>query len=440
MNITYNGGFVIILNMLLYIALASMCLYKYKWHSLSTFLSLLYTVSSIAALLLYNSPLYHVTYKKTNDLTIDGCLCLFVINAALILSFAHFKLSKYVCVHHYNRDALKRIQKIVILLLSVYLLFHLPAAIWNYFTAADLARMRNAVYGTHIEQQFFVLSLIPRIVGSMPLVLIAITGIRFFLFRQIDNWDRAAVLLYFLMNIYLVFSAVSRGTVVFVILEVIVVLIVFYPYISKRIKKKIFIYSSVLLPFLLSMFLTISAARFGNYYKAPAAVSFSALRYIGESQLDFMTWLYPDLKEPFLGYKQLSLFRRVAGSEYYNGLDRKGVSVYSPYIKKTYKYKHPTYMFYGLAGDLVMNVGRIAAMILSVAVCIYLRKVYKKDKAGIPSFIIILTVILGAYYAKGIFYADYQSESGNLLILFLVSLYFFQKRTGKTYLIRGAAK
>lgn len=435
-----SGDFVVILNMLLYMALSGVCLYKYKWHNLGTFLSLLYAVSSVAAQLLYNAPLYHTVYKHTNEPTIDGCLCLFVINAAFILTFTHLDLSKYICVHQYNPDALRLIQKTVVLLLSVYLLFYLPAAAWDYFTSANLSRMRNAVYGTHVEQRFFILSLIPRAVGSMPLVLIAITGIRFFLFRQIDKWDWCSILVYLLMNIYLIFSAVSRGTVVFIILEVMVVLIVFYPFLSREIKKKILFCSAVLLPFLLSIFMTISVARFGSYDKKPEFVGFTTLRYIGEAQLDFMTWLYPDLKEPFYGYRQLTLFRRIVGLEYDDGLGRKGTSVYDPYLKKTYKYTHPTYMFYGLAGDLVMNWGRIAGMMLALLVCVLLQRQYRKEAVGISSFLIIFSVILGSYYAKGIFYADYKFESGNLLMLFLFLLYFYLKDTGKTYLIKNVSQ
>lgn len=420
-------------------ALSSVCLYKYRWHNLGTFLSLLYTVSSVAALFLYNSPLYHLTYKNTREPTLDGCLCLFVINAALILTFTHFNLSKYFCIHHYNPDGLRRIQKIVLLLLSVYLLFHLPAAIWNYFTATDLSRMRNSLYGIHIEQRFFMLSLIPRVVGAMPLVLLVITGIRLFLFKQMDNWDKCSVLLYVLMTLMAVFSNISRGAIIFSMLEVMVVFLVFYPFISKRIIKKIAGYSLLTVPFLLSVFLTISVARFGSFDKAPKAAGFAALRYAGEAQLDFITWLYPDLKKPFHGYRQLTLFRRVIGLDYDDGTGRKGVTVYNPYMKRTYQYPHPIYMFYGLAGDLVMNWGRIAGMTLAVSICILQQRSYRKKRAGIHAFSIIFAAILGSYYAKGIFYADYKYESGNLLMLFLLLLYFYLKDTGRTYLIRSVS-
>lgn len=432
-----TGNSVIILNMSLYVMLLCFCIYKYKWHNLGSFLSLLYAISSVAALLLYNSPLYHITYRKTNEPAMDGCLCLFIINSALILTFSHFKLSKYICVYNYNPYGLKQIQKAIILLLSVYLLFYLPSAVWNYFTTSNLARMRDSFYGVRIEQRFFIISLIQRVFGSMPIFLITITGIRLFLFRQMDNWDRFSMIIYLLMSLNGVFSVVSRSSIVFSIFEIVALFIVFYPFLSKRIKKSIFIYSAILLPILLSIFLTISVARFGSFDKVPKAAWFATLRYAGESQLNFMTWLYPDLKESFHGYKQLSLFRRVLGIEYENGLGRKGTSLYNIHIKNTYKYKHPFYMFYGVAGDLVMNWGRITTMFLVVITCIFLRRLYKKEKVGIPSFFIILAVVLSAYYAKGIFYSDYQFESGNFLILFLFILYFFLKYTGKTYLIKN---
>lgn len=434
------GNIVTIFNALLYMVLLLVCLYKYKWRNLGTFLALLYAGSSAAALLLYNSPLYHVIYKKTNEPTIDGCLCLFVINASMILTFNHLKLSKYICVCDYNPYGLRVIQKTVVVLLSVYLLFHFPVSIWNFFTSTDLASMRNSFYGVHIKQQFFILSLIPRVVGSMPIVLLAITGIRLFLFRQIDKWDRFSIILYILMKLDDVFSVVSRSAIVFSILEIMVVLIVFYPFLSQSIKKKIFCYSAILLSFLLSVFLTISAARFGGSNKTTKIAWFATLRYAGEAQLDFMTWLYPDLKEPFHGYRQLNLFRRVAGMEYDDGTDRKGTSVYHPYMKKTYKYTHPFYMFYGLAGDFVMNWGRVATMILAVFVCIFLQRLYKRERVCMPSFLIILAVVLGSYYAKGIFYSDYQFESGNFLMLFMFILYFYLKNTGNAYLITDSRK
>lgn len=427
-----TGSVVVLLNMLSYVALSAMCFYRYRWHNLGTLISLLYAVSSVAAWFLYDSPLYRVVYKNTSEPTIDGWLCLFIINAAFILTFTRFRLSKYICVHHYNPYGLRVIQKTVILLLSVYLLFHLPAAALDYFASADLSRMRDATYGVHVEQRFFMLSLIPRVVGAMPLVLVAITGIRLFLFRQMDNWDRWSVVVYFLTSFYFVFSVVSRGAMVFVALEVMVVLAVFHHFLSAAMKRKIVVGSAILLFFLLSMFSAISVARFGSYDKAPKAVRFAVLRYAGEAQLDFMTWLYPDLKEPFWGYKQLSLFRRVAGMEYDDGLGRKGTGVYDPYIKKTYDYRHPTYMFYGLAGSLVMNWGRLATMVMAVGVCVLSRRFYGRDRAGVPAFSIILAVVLGSYYAKGIFYADYQSESGNCLILFMLFLYSYLRRTGRT--------
>lgn len=434
-----SGDWIVVINMCLYVFLFIYSLRKYKWHNLSTVLALLYAISSIAALLLYNSPLYHVVYRRTNEPTIDGCLCLFVINAALILTFGSFNLSKYVCVHNYNPSGLRLIQKIVVLLLVVYLLFHLPGAAWNYFTATNLAHMRDSTYGTHIESQFFILSLIPRVVGSMPIVMIAITGIRIFLFRQMDNWDKISIIIYLLMILFRIFLVVSRGIIVFTILEVIVVFIIFYPFLTKKIKKRILIYSVTLLSFLLPIFLIISAARFGSFGKDPKAAQFAALRYAGEAQLNFMTWLYPDLNEPFHGYKQLTLFRRVIGMEYDDGLGRDGTSVYNSYIKRTYKYTHPTYMFYGLAGDFVKNWGRIATMVLAITSCTLLRRQYKRKRFGIPSFLIILVVVLSAYYAKGIFYADYEFESGNFLILFMFFLYFYLKDTGRTYMIKNVS-
>lgn len=44
--------------------------------------------------------------------------------------------------------------------------------------------------------------------------------------------------------------------------------------------------------------------------------------------------------------------------------------------------------------------------------------------------LIFLTVVFASYYGKGIFYSDYQSEPGNMLILFLIYAFWALKRNG----------
>lgn len=435
MNDIVSGNTVVLINMCLYIGLFICCWYRHRWHNMSTFLSLLYAFSAISAYLLYNSPLYHFTYKKVQEPTIDGCLCLFIINAALILTFSYFNLSKYRCVLNHNPYWLKQCQKWITVLLLVYVIFSLPASVSDFFMSTDLARMRNAVYGTHNESSLFFVSLIKRTVGSMPFVILTIAFINIFLFRKKDTWDKLSVFVYVLINLDTMFSAVSRSTIVFSMIEFIIILITFSAFFSKRTKREILTCTLLIFSFLSVVFVAISSDRFGDIRKATRPVVFSTLRYSGETQLNFMTWLYPDLKHPLYGYKQFSLFRRVLGQDYSDGLDRKGTSVYNSYVKKTYKYSHPFYMFYGVAGDYVLNWGCIVTMILAVSVSVSFRRYHKRNEPGISAANIILSIVLAAYYAKGIFYSDYQFESGNLLIVFLLIMYLYLRDTGIPYLI-----
>lgn len=435
-----SGDHVVIINMCLYIVLFISCWYKCGWRNLSTFLSLLYVLSAVSAYFLYNHPMYHTCYKNVREPSIDGCLCLFIINTAFILTFSYFRLSKYICISKYNSYWMKQCQKCVVALLSIYLIFDLPMSVYKYFMATELSRMRDAIYGTHNEHPIFIISLISRTVGSMPVVILTMAFINRFLFRRVDIWDKISVYIYLLMNIDIMLSYISRSTFVFSMIEVIVILITFSAFIHRKAKRKI--YTGILIIFsgLFVVFTTISFARFGDINKSAKPAVFAALRYSGEAQLNFMTWMYPDMKYPLYGYKQFPLFRRALGMEYSDGLERKGKSVYNPYIKKIYKYSHPFHVFYGLAGNYVFNWGCAATIILFVSVCIWLRRIHKGRSPDISAFNIIITVVLASYYGKGVFYGDYRFESGNLLMLFLLFLYFYLKNTGRTYFIKGVAR
>lgn len=53
-----------------------------------------------------------------------------------------------------------------------------------------------------------------------------------------------------------------------------------------------------------------------------------------------------------------------------------------------------------------------------------------KSRGRISYMLIFLTVVFASYYGKGIFYSDYQSEPGNMLILFLIYAFWALKRNG----------
>lgn len=427
------GNVVVVINMCLYIALFIYCLYKYKWQNISTFLSLLYAFSSISSYLLYNFPHYNIFYTAIKEPTIDGCLYLYIFNTFLILTFSPLDLSKYKKISNYNPYWLKKCQKYLIILLFIYVIVSLPTSIINFFKTSDLSEARNELYGTNKSGSNLFISLISRILGSMPIVLLAITSVRIFLFTKMDRWDKGAICLYILLKLNTIFAVVARAVIVFSFLELLVLFIMFYAYISKEIKKTIIKWALILVPSLFLVFVTISSARFSDGKKDSMAENLATLRYSGESQLNFMGWLYPDLRDPIHGYRQLTLFRRLIGIDYDDGLGRDGTSVYNPYISKTYKYPHPTYVFYSLAGDYVMNWGLIIPMLLVIYVSTRLRRYYRRK--SISFFVITLSLVLASYYAKGVFYSEYQSESGNILILFLFFIYLYLKINGKTYTI-----
>ena len=58
-----------------------------------------------------------------------------------------------------------------------------------------------------------------------------------------------------------------------------------------------------------------------------------------------------------------------------------------------------------------------------------LRRMYK-DKEELSFMGVVITAILASYMCKGVTYADYCSESGNIMILILIYMCIFQKNNG----------
>ena len=101
------------------------------------------------------------------------------------------------------------------------------------------------------------------------------------------------------------------------------------------------------------------------------------------------------------------------------------------YISLEYHWPHPVYVFYSLAGTWVINMGFILPFIFAILINFMFKKSYScVGKVSVN--LIVLTVIISTYYAKGIFFPDYQNESGNMMILLLLFTYLCFKKYGKT--------
>lgn len=424
---------VILINCALYFFLFLYCFKKYGFVNFSTIISLVYAISSIMGALLFFLPLYDQTYTSDGHATIEACLYQFSLLSLLILSVNNCNIEKCKCVYSYNSLFILKCQKFFTIMLVLFLLFSFPESVRRFFSGIELADMRAEIYGTNTTNSFFIIALIARLFGAVPLLLLVIAAINFFVFKQFGKWDKLSVLVYICFTLNTVFSAIARATIIHSLIEVFVIIIFFRSYISRKFKRKIVIYSLVIIPIVYSVFMAISLSRFKSDEKSFLLQQYTSIRYAGEAQVNFMTLMYPDLKETFKGFTQFSLFRRVLGLSYDDGLGRDGTSVFNAYIKRFYQYEHPTYIFYGLSGLLYCNWGFWGALLIAMFIYYYHRKGYY-DPVHMSYMQMVVSLFLATYLLKGVCYGVYQNESGNLLFVYIMLISVYLRKKG--YLIK----
>lgn len=424
LNMNENG--VVLLNMLLYIGLTVFYLYKYKWHNIATIVGALYAIGATCSYLLYNFPLYYLTFTSNGNCTLEACLYLFAVNYLLISSLRHFSIDETQVLTHYNEHCFDNILKTLSVLFIIYLAFNLPISISYFFSGSDLAELRDDSYGVDNSSNFFLVRLITRLFNSSSILLLILPCIRLVLLKTAKKIDKVALAVYMLLKVNTMFAVVSRAIVVFSFLELIIVFGLFHSYFSADIKKKVAKFCIVIIPGIFIVFNSISYARFGT--QGVMDKQLSTLRYSGEANLNFMGLMYPDLKKPFHGYSMFPFYRRVLGLKYNDGSSREGSTTYDTYIAKEYNYPHPVYVFYGLAGTLYSNWGWIGAILIALIINILLTR--NRSSYEISAMSLIIAIILASYIGKGIFYADYQGDSGNLMIIYLLILYRYLKSNG----------
>lgn len=426
---------IVLLNTTLYVSLFLYLYYKYKWNNISVILSFLYSISALSSYILYNFPLYDLTISSQGNITIQACIYLFSLNFLLIIAFSKCNIGKCNYITNYDNYFILNCIKFLVVVLGVYLLFSFPLSVIYFFSNRDLSDLRSATYGSNSTIAVpFIISLISRIFGDLTIVLLCFVTVRVLLLKKHTRWDTLGIIIYTLWKFNIILSMVSRATIIFSLLEIIVLLCLVFRYISVKLRKKILVAAIIVSSVLFSVFSAITISRFSGGNKNDIMTEFANIRYMGESQLNFMGLAYPDLHEPLKGYFMFSLYRRMLGMNYSDGSTRDDGSVYDSYVQNEYHYNHPVYIFYGLSGDYYMNFGYYGALIICGFICYKIRKIYLKT-TEISIMGIVVTVTLASYVGKGIFFADYCNESGNFMILFLVLMHLFLKRHGRKQLI-----
>ena len=420
----------VILNVLLYGILMLILAKKYGWTNMSTILAIFYFTSSILSYLYYIFPLYPITYTGIYaHFSLSGCVYTFVFYVLIITAFRALDIRNIREIRNCNIRFIKYIQVGFLVLMGIYVLIALPFSI-KYFFSGDLASLRDETYeestgGTGMG--FRGLGLIWAYLGMTPFVVFVISVVNILLLRNNHRINYYCIALYALAKLERVFGVISRATIIFTLIEILVVAIVFSTKLGYlRQKRSIIIASLICVPFLYNIFINISASRFSN---DNLSSQLATLRYAGEPFLNFIGLMYPDMKESTYGSSQFTMIKKHLGLDYDDGKNREGTTTYNTFLTKKTHYQHPAYIFYGLIGSYYKEWGFMLTIIMALAFHLWFRHLFKK-KDNVGYMPLITFCVLAAYVAKGIFFPEYSGTSHNIMFIYLVVFFFMFKKFG----------
>lgn len=428
----------VILNVLLYGILMLILAKKYGWTNMSTILAIFYFTSSILSYLYYIFPLYLITYTGMYaHFSLSGCVYTFVFYVLIITAFRALDIRNIRVIRNCNIRFIKYIQVGFLVLMGIYVLFALPFSV-KYFFSGDLASLRDETYeestgGTGMG--FRGLGLIWAYLGMTPFVVFVISVVNILLLRNNHRINYYCIALYGLAKLERIFGVISRATIIFTLIEILVVAIVFSTKLGYlRQKKGIIIASLICVPFLYNIFVNISASRFSN---DNLSSQLATLRYAGEPFLNFMGLMYPDMKESTYGSSQFTMIKKHLGLDYDDGKNREGTTTYNTFLTKKTHYQHPAYIFYGLIGSYYKEWGFMLTIIMALAFHLWFRHLFKKK--DIVGYMPLITFcVLAAYVAKGIFFPEYSGTSHNIMFIYLVVFFFAFKKFGYSVKIQNS--
>ena len=226
----------------------------------------------------------------------------------------------------------------------------------------------------------------------------------------------------FLTPILNTLSTGSREFFVFPLIETGIAYLIFYRFLSKRVKKGVNFTFLILGGLIFVSSVLMSLIRFTN--SASIDPSFWIAKYLGEGFVNFNTLLYPNLGEPCYGEFHFGYFRDLIGLSYVP--DSMRASYWSP------RMQFPHNLFYSFLGSIVIDWGKTGAFIIS-AFFVGLTHLFTriKGKTILFSQLIILHFV-ACICTKGVFYFTYLSYFGGRTILYVILLCLLLRFVGRT--------
>ena len=415
----------LILNCLLYIGAFMFFLKKYSIINISTFLFLLYSLSSVFSLLYFQSPLYYTSFTSSGIINIEAILYLFLLNFIFCSSFRNFRFYQEGQIVNLKYKVIDNFVKIIFFVSLISLLASLPDLI-NMATTGSFAAMKDDVYETGgIIHNWFIIGLFNRIFGAFTFLLLLWPLYNYLILKRKRKIDMYFSILYVLIVLQTVIVMVSRSILFIALIEILFVVVIFKDFLKDKIKAKTVVITGSILTIFYTIFDFMSNSRFGgNTAYEKAAEAFATLRYAGEGQLNFIGLMYGNLHGNCYGYKMFPFFRRLLGLPYYgdSGVDKSyGVA----YLDKLNP--NPNFVYYQFAGEMYFNWGAIGAILIACLFHFYINNmICKKQYISFTNLLFVSwsATILGV----GIFFNNILGDASNFFFIILILLSISMRR------------
>lgn len=417
---------IVILNFLLYTMVSLYCINKYGLKNIGTILSFIYTLSAWFSYFYFKNPLFDISTGKSFTINLESILYLFTINCLLFLPFTKLNLFKIKKHTNVNWKLIIRVLKVLFIVYSIILLFDIPAIWGSMHSSLELTDLRDATYSEgRVESNIFIIKLMARFFGGLKLLFffLAFYGLVYFKGKKKIFW--MCIILYVLGIIATTVQVMSRATVIHFIFELILCFVIFYRDIDEKIRRRFYLIVAGGLSFLLVFFWAITQSRFkdSENLDAKEAINISLIKYAGEAQLNFCSLLYDRTNDMAWGYNLVPLYRRFLGLEYSEGIDS---DIRINYMEK--KMNAPSFIFYQLTGALYASFGKYGTLLLALIFFLSVKRMFKSNYS-IYFYKIYIVLLLSSIVAKGIFFATFGNEEGNLSFLFAIFFYYYFKNT-----------
>lgn len=415
---------VLLLNALLY---SITLIYFYKKYDLSVgvIIWLLYTISSWSSFLFVQQPGYVGTIHDTPQ-TLLPCLYLYVI---FLIS-----MKPLMRLHTIERVSLSIGQMARYLIIAliviqvVFIIVDIPTVVRNLSTnTMMLNELRSNIYGDEgvslvtqnpLLNKFFLLF------SGMRILATGLSVVLFFTNTDDRRLVNTFAIVTLLNNLRQIIVQVGRGEMIMVFLLYTCMVYLLKDKISKKVKRRVIIFSIPVVIVGALFFWAISVSRFGTQ------AGFFIFKYLGEPMNNFNGILFKEIQGTTNGRAYFSLIYRYLFGE--SGI----VSANDKWdlIKSATGIRGD--IFYTWVGGLIIEFGKIAPFI----VAFFLNRISKRLIAVGECYVgdIIVLIFILNFFLRGVFLFPTQNFEGMLLIIYTVLLYFLfriKRKNGNLVLI-----